>query len=50
MNADTYVAEGSILIDSGARTSIFMPELNQLVVASPSCFNSKASLLIYKIK
>jgi len=50
IDADTYLAEGKITTGFGSRTSLFIPELNQLVVACPSGFNSNASLLIYKIK
>ncbi len=51
-DANTYTANGKISTHSGARTSLFIPELNQLIVASPSGFNSNASasLLIYSIK
>ncbi|MFD2827135.1 MULTISPECIES: YncE family protein [Flavobacteriaceae] len=50
INADTYTTEGKISTGSGARTSLFIPELNQLMVASPSDFNSEASILIYMVK
>lgn len=33
-----------------ARTSLFIPELNQLIVASPSDFNSNAALMIFEVK
>lgn len=48
-NADTYRAIGKISTGSGARTSLFIPELKQLIVASPSGFNKNASILIYTV-
>ena len=49
-DAKTYTANGKIPTRSGARTSLFIPALNQLIVASPSGFNKDAFLLIYSIK
>jgi len=49
-DANTYTTNGKVSTHSGARTSLLLPELNQLIVASPSGFNSTASLLIYDIK
>lgn len=49
-DANTYTTNGKISSHSGARTSLFIPELNQLIVAFPSGFNNDASLLIYSIK
>lgn len=40
---------GKISTETGARTSLFVPELNQLIVASPSGFNKTASILIYQL-
>ncbi|HVA98875.1 MAG TPA: YncE family protein [Bacteroidia bacterium] len=48
-DANTYTANGKIETHSGARTSLFIPELNQLIVASPSGFSSSALLFIYNI-
>jgi hypothetical protein len=48
--ANIYAANGKVLTHSGARTSLFITELNLLIVASPSGFNSKASLLVYNVK
>lgn len=50
VGANTYTTNGKVSTHTGARTSLFIPELNQLIVASPSGFNSNASLLIYDIK
>jgi hypothetical protein len=49
-DANIYTPNGKIYTHSGARTSLFIPELNQLIIASPSGFNSNTSLLIYDIK
>jgi len=49
-DANTYTANGKVSTYPGARTSLFLPGLKQLIVASPLGFNSKASLLIYDIK
>lgn len=50
MGENTYATNGKISTHSGARTSLFVPELNLLVVASPSGFNSNAALLICNLK
>jgi YVTN family beta-propeller protein len=50
MDANTYIPNGKMVTHPGARTSLFIPELDELIVASPSGLNSKASLLIYNIK
>lgn len=47
---NTYISVEKVSSSSGARTSLFVPELNQLIVASPSGFNGDAVLLVYKIK
>lgn len=49
-DANTYTANGKVSTHSGARTSVFITDLNLLIVASPSGFNSKASLLVYSVK
>lgn len=46
-DANTYVPKGKVQTKPGARTSLFIPGLNQLIVASPSGFNSVAQLFIY---
>ena len=45
-----YVSVEKISSSSGARTSLLVPELNQLIVVSPSGLNSDAMLLVYSIK
>lgn len=49
-DANTYTANGKIATQSGARTSLFIPELSQLMVTSPSGFNRDAQLLIFQVK
>jgi len=48
-DANTYKAIGKIATHSGARTSLFIPEMNKLVIASPAGFSAHAFLLIYNI-
>ena len=50
MDVNTYTSGGKIRTSSGARTSLFIPGLNQLIVASPSGMNNQASLLVYEVK
>jgi YVTN family beta-propeller protein len=50
INANDYKAIGKIITHSGARTSLFIPEMNKLVIASPAGFSTRAFLLIYNIK
>jgi YVTN family beta-propeller protein len=48
---DKYDVTSRIESRSGARTSLFVPELNQLLVAAPARSGSEAQLMIYeKIK
>jgi DNA-binding beta-propeller fold protein YncE len=49
-DANSYTSQGRIASHTGARTSLFIPELNQLILAAPSTFNSSAQLLVYSIK
>jgi DNA-binding beta-propeller fold protein YncE len=49
-DANTYKALGKVTTHTGARTSLFIPGLDQFIVAFPSSgFNSIASLLIYSL-
>jgi DNA-binding beta-propeller fold protein YncE len=48
--ADSYISNGKIATHSGARASMFIQELNQLIIASPSRFGNNAELLVYDIK
>jgi YVTN family beta-propeller protein len=49
-DSNLYTLAGKIPSHSGARTSLFLTDLNMLLVASPSGFKSKASLLVYSLK
>ncbi len=49
-DANTYAANGKVSTHSGARTSLYLADLNLLIVASPSGFTGKASLLVYNTK
>jgi YVTN family beta-propeller protein len=50
INADGYEPVSKIETRSGARTSLFVPELNQLVVAAPARSGNEAQLMIYEKK
>ena len=50
ISTTVYKTNGKVATYSGAGTSLLIPRLNMLVVASPSGFNSKASLLVYNLK
>ncbi|MDN3657433.1 YncE family protein [Ferruginibacter paludis] len=47
---NTYTLVEKIPSRSGARTSLFLPQSNRLIVAKPKSFNSDAALLVYGIK
>jgi DNA-binding beta-propeller fold protein YncE len=47
---DSYVLRAKVPTRRGARTSLFIPELNKLVVAVPASLSAHALLLIYEIK
>jgi YVTN family beta-propeller protein len=47
---DKYEVTSRIESRSGARTSLFVPELNQLLVAAPARSGSEAQLMIYEKK
>ena len=48
--ANTYVLIEKAASHSGARTSLFIPQSERLIVASPKSFSSGAALLVYSIK
>lgn len=50
VDANNYKSNGKVETKSGARTSLFIPELNELIVASPASFTRQAALLIYNTK
>ena len=47
---DKYETMSRIETSSGARTSLYIPELNQLIVAAPARSGNEAHLLIYEKK
>jgi YVTN family beta-propeller protein len=47
---DKYEAISRIESRSGARTSLFVPELNQLIVAAPARTGNEAQLMVYEKK
>jgi hypothetical protein len=47
---DKYNKLSSIETHSGARTSLFVPELNQLIVAAPARLGKEAQLMVYQVK
>jgi YVTN family beta-propeller protein len=47
---DTYETISKIFTSAGARTALFIPELNQLIVAAPAASGKDAQLMIYRIK
>lgn len=49
-DSDTYTAIQKIATRPGARTSLFIADLNLYIVAAPSGLANKASLLIYSVK
>jgi DNA-binding beta-propeller fold protein YncE len=46
-DANTYITNGKVSTRSGVRTSLFIPELNQLIVAAPSHSGKEAALFVY---
>lgn len=50
IDANRYKENGSAKTNSGARTSLFIPELQQLVVAAPARMGNDAQLMIYKTR
>lgn len=48
ISPERYEAVSRIKTRSGARTSLFVPELNQLIVAAPSRSDGEAQLMIYQ--
>ena len=47
---DKYAVTTRIESRTGARNSLFVPELNQLLVAAPARLGSEAQLMIYEKK
>lgn len=50
LEPDTYLLSEKVNTRSGARTSLLIPQINQLVVASPKGFSRSAELLVYQVK
>lgn len=50
IDPDKYGEISRIESLSGARTSLFVPELNQLIIASPARAGREAQLMIYEVK
>jgi DNA-binding beta-propeller fold protein YncE len=50
IDPDRFGAISRIESLSGARTSLFVPELNELIIASPARAGREAQLLIYEVK
>jgi hypothetical protein len=50
IDKDNYKTISRVESRSGARTSLFVPELNQLIVAAPVHAGSDAQLMIYEKK
>lgn len=49
-SANQYTQTEKISTRSGARTSLFIPEINRLVIASPKAFGRSAELLEHAVK
>lgn len=47
---DNYEITSRIESRSGARTSLFLPELNQLIIGAPARSGNEAQLMIYDLK
>ncbi len=47
IDSDTYETVSKIETQSGARTALFVPELNQLFVAAPARLGNEAQILVY---
>ncbi|HEX2977446.1 MAG TPA: hypothetical protein VHO68_16050, partial [Bacteroidales bacterium] len=45
-----YYSASKVETRSGARTSLFIPELSQLVIAAPASSGDQARLMVYSIK
>jgi hypothetical protein len=49
-NPDHYQPTGRIPTAGGARTSLFVPELNRLYLAVPHRGNQQAEIRVYEVK
>ncbi|MDB5277360.1 MAG: hypothetical protein JWR61_2315 [Ferruginibacter sp.] len=50
LDPDTYLVSEKANTRSGATTSLTLPQINRLVVASPKGFGRSAELLVYQVK
>jgi len=50
IDANRYSSNGKTKTNSGARTSLLIPELHQLIIAAPARAGSSAQLMIFKTK
>ncbi|NEW83592.1 MAG: YncE family protein [Mariniphaga sp.] len=50
ISPDKYEAVSKIETRSGARTALFVPELNQIIVAAPARSGKEAQLMVYEKK
>jgi DNA-binding beta-propeller fold protein YncE len=50
IDANHYSSNGKTKTNSGARTSLLIPELHQLIIAAPARAGSSAQLMIFKTK
>lgn len=48
--ANSYTPNGKVFTSFGARTSLFIPQLNQLIIAAPAQQSRTAELLVYQTK
>ena len=48
IDANHYTANGTMKTNSGARTSLFISQLHQLIIAAPARTGSSAQLMIYR--
>jgi YVTN family beta-propeller protein len=47
-DANHYTSNGKIKTNAGARTSLFIPQLHELIVAAPAHLGSNAQLMIFR--
>ncbi len=50
INPDSYSLKEKVPTHRGARTSLFLPQLKKLIVASPAGLSTHASLLVYDVE
>lgn len=50
LGGNQYKQTGQLTTRSGARTSLFIPQINRLVIASPKSMGRDAEILVYEVK